>query len=258
MIVLNEKVVLQRQYTGIRSRHWLQLSHFRIFTSHRIWTQSFSFRCQLPSYKDQICSCLGTMNTRQLEKSKKKCPICLRLLHSFPHLKNKAFIVSCGCAFCGECIPAYFNIQINSGNTIIKCPNWRDEICTSTGVTDRELKLCVGNEQFTKLERFRRIKKDPNFRECQKCFSELKFNGKTLITCWKCKTESCFYHGNAHSGTLCDQYKTERAVENQSSVQLIAKTTRQCHWCGVNTEKDGGCDHMVSCVFNIYFTLKLQ
>ena len=73
----------------------------------------------------------------------------------------------------------------------------------------------------------------------------VEIDGKVLMICGKCKTESCFHHGNAHSGSLCDEYQKEKQDDEKMQC-FLATFTNKCPSCGVNTERNGGCNRMVS------------
>ncbi|APA11672.1 hypothetical protein sscle_08g064420 [Sclerotinia sclerotiorum 1980 UF-70] len=50
-----------------------------------------------------------------------------------------------------------------------------------------------------------------------------------------------------HTGLTCNQYNTrerERLQQEEASLQLMEKATKQCPQCQVRIEKNDGCDHM--------------
>ena len=104
-----------------------------------------------------------------------QCPICLEKFSIFNQNMKKFKMKTCNCVFCTTCITAYFITQINDCITCIKCPN----IDCQTEVNDAQLKICIGNELFVKFQRYRKIRNDSTFRECQTCLSELKLMVKS-------------------------------------------------------------------------------
>ena len=80
--------------------------------------------------------------------------------------------------------------------------------------------------------------------------NKVGFGRELLIICSQCNTESCHLHGNVHPGTLC----SEMNADDAASERLIPTITNKCPGCGVNIEKNGGCNHgMRACNCNISF-----
>lgn len=126
-------------------------------------------------------------------------------------------------------------------------------------VTDEELQTLVDVETFAKYLRFRKVKSDPTYRECTKCGEQVSKaeSGSiesNLLTCLKCGKESCYFHGDAHSvAESCSEYANRINLVERQSTALMEKTCKKCPRCMVDTEKAGGCNHMVS---NISILLK--
>jgi hypothetical protein len=151
-------------------------------------------------------------------------------------------------AFCHNCMSGYITCLINSGQIQFRCP------CSlNCGfVNDFEINRLVDHEMQLKYQRLKKLRKDPNYRECPKCFigtvsHDLASLGPD-ITCENCGLIYCYHHSNAHEGKSCEAYlknmswKKKRQI--QASEALLNFAMKKCPACGAATEKNGGCNHM--------------
>lgn len=153
--------------------------------------------------------------------------------------------------FCLDCITSYTAHQISMGVVHHICPL---ETCR-VAATDEELQTLVDEETFNKYLRFKKLKSDPDYRECSKCNSQINHGIRSLensvidtyiISCENCGNKSCFLHGDAHSpDESCKQYARRMRRTEKESQQLLNRISKKCPECKVDTEKSGGCNHMV-------------
>lgn len=68
-------------------------------------------------------------------------------------------------------------------------------------------------------------------RQCESC---------SHIWCKDCKHS---YHGD-HEGKLCWELEERAGAEEQANREMITRSCFNCPECGVNIEKNGGCNHM--------------
>lgn len=172
-----------------------------------------------------------------------ECKICLDVMNSdfsFKFCINKH-------AFCKSCIGKYISNQVCDGIVEIKCPSGGcSEIAPKI-----LLKFVLNAEMFAKYERFCHMKRDSNYRECPSCDQYMDFGGALEARCL-CGVTSCFEHGGLHPNETCAQFmKRDMKSKNVLSISLIKKITKKCPGCGVNVEKDEGCDDMVSLTYLI-------
>lgn len=148
--------------------------------------------------------------------------------------------------FCLDCMKGYTTSQINSGVTLHVCPH---ESCVERAL-DTEIEMLVEPELYEKYMRFKTIKENPDYRECGKCNRELKFSldaknkSDCMLTC-ECGTISCFFHGDAHPNETCAQYARRIKRVEQETEKMVKRIARKCPSCKSETEKNGGCNHMV-------------
>ncbi len=163
------------------------------------------------------------------------CAICMEDCS----LEMKVSTKSCGHSFCVNCLKAYVSSSIDSHLADVKCP----EVKCNANITHNEIGTLVSKTRLKKLK-ISKLKLDPSYRECDSCGKQMKFNEQTEMKC-KCGTISCFMHGNLHPNETCTsfEYRTTQVTKNLTTIQ---NTTKKCPNCETDTEKNGGCDHMVS------------
>lgn len=143
---------------------------------------------------------------------------------------------------CKACMRTYIEDKIREGIVDIQCPYPK---CASLA-SDRGIESCIHRSLASKRSRFKRMKEDSNYRECQKCGAEMKFNVKKkqmIKACTKCSAFACFVHGSAHEGKPCQEYSTDAEAASEATLQHYKK----CPNCKAPVSKNGGCDHMVRC-----------
>jgi E3 ubiquitin-protein ligase RNF144 len=177
-----------------------------------------------------------------LRKNKNKpkqfyCGVCM---NDCP-VESKIFLENCSKrhSFCFNCTKSYASAMIQDGATDIKCPESQCNVLA----TDKDIRLFVSPIETKKL-RVSKLKLDPTYRECDSCGEQMMFEGRTKMTC-NCGVSSCYLHGQLHPNETCAEfvYRTEHAG---ACAEVIQRTTKKCPKCSADTEKDGGCDHMVS------------
>lgn len=175
---------------------------------------------------------------RQTEHS--KCGICLAEFGPIFMEKLKA-CDNPSHRFCRTCMKQYFSSKVEEGQLVIVCPGLS---CTKQAVK-REIREFTTNAEY-RVFRLNTIKSDPSYRECSHCHKALDFLGLEEMIC-ACGSVECFTHGGAHPHESCSDHVNRNTSElTVLSDALVQKITKKCPKCGVNTEKNGGCDHMVS------------
>jgi hypothetical protein len=143
--------------------------------------------------------------------------------------------------FCRDCLKSNASVQIESNAVFVQCPGLR---CLSKAF-DSEIVPLVTKTEFAKLT-LSRDKLDPSYRECGSCKQRMRFEGRSKLTC-ACGITSCFLHGTAHlMSESCEAFVHRTEQEEAATANTIRTTTKKCPKCDVNTEKNGGCGHIVS------------
>jgi len=102
---------------------------------------------------------------------------------------------------------------------------------------------------FAKYERFRQVQGDPLLRQCPSCETLCQPNkdeeGGVIpeMKCSRCGAEFCFHHSNAHAGQSCETYRQQMDKDEHYALCVDIKTM-PCPGCSIQTEKNGGCNHM--------------
>lgn len=73
-----------------------------------------------------------------------------------------------------------------------------------------------------------------------------------IVTCHKCNTEFCYFHSNAHSGTVttrrmsCIEYHNKSLELDRANVDFASRVLRAkpCPTCGISVSKEGGCNQI--------------
>lgn len=167
------------------------------------------------------------------KKTKIQCGICLNRV-----TRNSTIsIVNCvGChSYCTDCMKSYIISKIGDGLLEMPCPH----VNCSGYVSDDEIVQLCDKESLHQYKRLFTLKK-PRNKVCQSCNRILRYHkDEKIITC-TCGVSSCFTHGLAHQGRLCEDFN-----ENELTSQTIRQTCKVCPGCNVNVEKSCGCNHMV-------------
>jgi len=123
----------------------------------------------------------------------------------------------------------------------------------------------VTNETYDRYMRFLLMKADSNYRECSACLTPLQLpaqqttqdakkksntnsnsSSSNILQCSTCGLKSCFLHGDAHPSESCVQYVSRMAKNERDSLEQIKRIAKKCPGCQCDTEKNLGCNHMVS------------
>jgi hypothetical protein len=144
--------------------------------------------------------------------------------------------------YCQESIKTFAESLINEGAVNIRCPGYGE--CQGL-LTEQEIQDLCDEGVWSKYQRFRDLKGNPNFRECPFCnHPHVGDESHPEITCEECHQVYCFFHANAHPNILCHQYTREQLKSQMKSYAFIKSNTRNCPSCYTPTEKNGGCNHM--------------
>ena len=180
-----------------------------------------------------------------LESEGFECEICLE---KHPH-EEAISAKSCNKHwFCRDSLAQYIKTQLDSTCIKIRCPCFK---CECYFLED-EIKSLAAKKDFKRYKRFQAMKRNPNYRECPKCFSSTLAGDECNmdITCENCSHKFCFLHENAHKigkRSYCINYTNKVHDKDEKRSKLkIAKTTRKCPSanCVYRIERNGGCPIM--------------
>ena len=195
--------------------------------------------------------------------------------------------------FCKECLSSFLTLQIRDGVVMHKCPfeschqvaqdqdiaSLVDSASFEKYVRFREMKADPTYRECSVCGR--QIPIPSNFFE--DVVGEEVAREPTL-TCSSCWNTTCFYHGDAHPRESCQDYALRirkqvwwvmedhrekwyrcsslyfissppPSLQEMASRKLLSRIARRCPQCKAETEKMGGCNHMVSIrasLFNAY------
>jgi hypothetical protein len=176
------------------------------------------------------------------------CKICLEN----NSLDDAQHVLSCtDCHnFCHQCLAGYVRSQINDGIVKIICP---EEHCDAVFTVD-EIKSLVSSDVCERFLRFQFIKNNPDYRECSRCNISLLYptpsseldSSNCVLQCSICNSRICFFHGDSHPSEDCKVYMKRVSSAERAANNIVRRTTRRCPQCKAPTEKNGGCNHMVS------------
>ncbi len=148
-----------------------------------------------------------------------KCNICLE---TFDKIKRLTKTLDCGHKYCRKCIASYARDKAKEHAANFLCPDCREPF-NPEGL--------VGKQWLTRWEKRKKalgkiVCPRPN------CTGEILGQ-----TCLRCRQRICtLCLEEAHEGPC-----KEGVVEN---IEYKIDRTKQCPKCGVNIEKNGGCNHM--------------
>jgi len=170
------------------------------------------------------------------------CPICLEN-HS---VSERVYFSACGSVkhgICKETMAEYIKGAVSVGRAV-KCHQ-----CSELA-TDQEVRDFTDEATFQKYIKFKRMREDPELRECPSCSKLCKpevLNGeiKAEMSC-ACGEEFCYFHDLAHRGKSCEDYQAEQTKQDRLAEKGALRGTKKCPNadCGISTEKVSGCNHM--------------
>jgi hypothetical protein len=168
------------------------------------------------------------------------CGICLEN----NKLEDCFFYASCTAQhkYCRDCLGGYCRVQIVDGVTDLMCPH--PDKCSGQA-SDAEVQSLVDAPIYEKYVLFKDTKLHPDMRVCGVCQRHCYGGSKEapLITC-ECGATFCFLHDRAHPTSTCAEYAVQIRQAEKASARLVATLARKCPQCGVDTIKNGGCNHM--------------
>ena len=159
---------------------------------------------------------------------------------------EKNTIKNCGHSFCNNCWYHFLEIKIKENQlTTIKCLDYN---CKEKLSDDFIFKFLKNNKYL--MEKYRKFKleleiiNDPNKKPCPfpNCSSylELKDKNNKYINCLNGHTFCFVCQQEPHGEKPCDQIFDSNIKE-----YALNKFIKKCPNCGIITEKDQGCNHMV-------------
>jgi len=175
-----------------------------------------------------------------------QCPVCYEDVRGEERVVlSQCCTVEHGC--CRSCMRRYVGSLVADGRVgSIRCPV--RENCSSVVQPSEVLRL-TDNATFAKYERFQQMQGDPSLRQCPSCETLCQPNkdeeGGVIpeMKCSRCGAEFCFHHSNAHAGQSCETYRQQMDKDEHYALCVDIKTM-PCPGCSIQTEKNGGCNHM--------------
>ncbi|KAL3920545.1 MAG: hypothetical protein SGILL_003210 [Bacillariaceae sp.] len=194
------------------------------------------------------------------------CPICYECFHldndgededleagnGAPRLQQ--IQLSCGHAFCLDCLQQHLMTSIEEKQVPLECPHI--ECCATVSSDFLEILFQKDTEHDDgtwkrKYEKLVRLKQNPLLRECTRCsflIDPEKQQGNDLV-CDDCGHGFCKEHGDLHSGMLCGAFlASDRGKAQQESLDqseaAIRLHTKECTRCGALLQKSDGCDYV--------------
>jgi hypothetical protein len=161
---------------------------------------------------------------------------------------------------CGACIQSMLKAKISDrkladgdlGCPFPKCDNILDQALLKKALTSKPF-----FEEYSKALLKHHLSSSPNFiaclsSECGKYFSIEDCQGKTRratkssaghkIACPYCDYALCLTCNRPWHTGGCDKAKKDEDAKSLAEIKKIG--AKPCPKCGVNIDKDGGCDHM--------------
>lgn len=197
----------------------------------------------------QIQNCVGTAM---------RCSVCCEIVPTRKELLLKTHVESTRinyskpvpCMVCTSCFEQYVASKCKTGKPMLKCPGMG---CGCDLDKDHIEKIAPGATSIwqTAMMKFT-LKKCSNFKFCPngKCnhgFSIYEKCAATSISCPRCNTSFC-QHCNAppHEkiGTCVDLVKKQHQDRWGKDKPFVENDCKQCPYCKVWIEKNGGCQHM--------------
>ena len=111
---------------------------------------------------------------------------------------------------------------------------------------EEEIKMLVTVDAYEKYLRFKGMKGGgTDSRTCSQCqHVVIGHKDSPAMVCPKCDLHFCYFHDLAHPRMTCQAYATMMRRRDRETEREIARVTRKCPSCKVDTEKNGGCNHM--------------
>lgn len=153
------------------------------------------------------------------------CLICYNNVH------GAHYTLPCEHTYCYNCLQAYIESNIMSGQIMIKC--FHVDNVKTNGIGNSSLAcntlipestvldiLQENPEYIRKFHRFKFLKSNANGRECPHCsYFENGDPSRPAITCQSCQQQYCFFHALAHpSDVSCSDY--EKSIASQNEVKI--------------------------------------
>ncbi|SCV04213.1 LAMI_0H14312g1_1 [Lachancea mirantina] len=195
------------------------------------------------------------------------CPICCE------SGQTEAFSLECGHEYCLDCHRHYIQDKLGEGKiiTCMSCPLAlrNHDIDVLTGTNSSQKLMLSSMKSF--IQKHSSHYKWCPFVDCNyviqigniSCLSEFpRFHASPYVICdnmhkfcFRCSLES----HDPGDCKVADQWVKTAQVES-ANLNWVLKNTKECPKCGVNIEKNGGCNHMTckSCLFEFCWICERQ
>jgi len=157
--------------------------------------------------------------------------------------------INAPCHACKDCFGNYLNFKQSLGKPMLRCPGMNCRCFLDR----KKIKAAMPNafaEYKTAMMRFS-LKRVENYRTCPNadCAHGIVLDAccnVDQVTCTACDTSFCpNCNDEPHEGMTCEEFQRKRHAERWGEAKDYMKNeTKQCPYCLVWIEKNGGCNHM--------------
>lgn len=153
------------------------------------------------------------------------------------------------CHACKDCFGNYMKFKTSLGKPVLRCPGMNCRCFLDKKRVEAAMPNAF-DEYKTAMMRFE-LKRVENYRTCPNadCASGIVLDAccnADQVTCTACTTSFCpKCNDEPHEGMTCEEFQRKRHEERWGEAKDYMKNeTKQCPYCLVWIEKNGGCNHM--------------
>jgi len=153
------------------------------------------------------------------------------------------------CHACKDCFGNYMKFKTSLGKPALRCPGMNCRCFLDKKLVEAAMPDAFA-EYKAAMMRFE-LKRVENYRTCPNadCASGLVLDAccnADQVTCTACDTSFCpKCNDEPHEGMTCEEFQRKRHEERWGEAKDYMKNeTKQCPYCLVWIEKNGGCNHM--------------
>jgi hypothetical protein len=206
-------------------------------------------------YMISILDCCIELLKKEEEIKRNTCTICLEFKASLPWTS-----LLCGHRFCNDCLMELFHVawqnQIEFSHQL--CPHrdcnqeWQEADVRAFSGNNKEIL-----QKFHTMKLLNYMRQSLHLRTCPKpdCIFMYDIEGAQprLIKCpnLNCRANFCSHCQASHNPQIitCQEIiiiasMSEGELEQESNAWKASHQTKPCPSCGINIQKEGGCEHM--------------
>jgi len=153
------------------------------------------------------------------------------------------------CHACKDCFGNYLNFKKSLGKPMLRCPGMNCRCFLDRKKVEAALPDAFAAYK-TAMMRFQ-LKRVENYRTCPNadCAHGIVLDAccnADQVTCTACDTNFCpKCNDEPHEGMTCEEFQRKRHAERWGEAKdYMTNETKQCPYCLVWIEKNGGCNHM--------------